>query len=508
MKVLMAAIDSLLGIVSLKKAEGLVLAAGEVPALLLGGGRTPLTMPPLAPSMLEVFVDELLSEAQKEQLRATGAAESGHEVPGTGSFVVRVRTNGGKLSLTAKKGTVTGKGAATKETSAPLPTAPPAPTSDVTQLAPATARAAPLDEALDQAITRRASDLWLSAGAAPVLRIDGELAEVRGASPTPPESLAAFLDPLLDAPRRECLDRTGSVDLSYVRPALRGEPLRFRVNVFRHLGGIGAAFRPIRSEPPSLESLHLPRTLTELVRPRHGLVLMTGATGSGKSTTLTALVDHVNRTRACHVVTLEDPIEYVHRRQRALIHQREIGTHADSFAAGMRAALREAPDLILVGELRDPETIRMALTAAETGHLVLSTLHSGNTRMAIERIVDVFGEGEKVHVRQQLAGSLRYVVTQQLVPGVQGGRLPAVELLSVNAAIAAQIREGRTHMMATQMELDAAEGMISMERALLDLVRSGRVAPEAALDAAPDRPALERLLLERGGAPRRGPGAS
>ena len=205
----------------------------------------------------------------------------------------------------------------------------------------------------------------------------------------------------------------------------------------------------------------------------------------------------MNRTRACHIVTLEDPIEYVYPRRRAVIHQREVGRHVDSFASGLRAALRENPDIILLGEMRDPETIRLALTAAETGHLVLSTLHSGGAVMAIERVVDVFEEAEKLLVRAQLAGVLRQVVAQQLVPGARGGLMPALEVLAVTHAVAAQIREGRTHLVATQMEIGAEQGMIPMERALADLVRGGQVTRAAAFAAAPSPDALERLLGER-----------
>ena len=250
---------------------------------------------------------------------------------------------------------------------------------------------------------------------------------------------------------------------------------RFRANLFRHERGLALALRSIWTEVPTLEQLHLPDSLSELTRHRTGLVLVAGATGAGKSTTLSALLEQVNRTRPCHIVTLEDPIEYLYPRRRAVVHQREVGRHVDSFASGLRAALRENPDIILLGEMRDPETIRLALTAAETGHLVLSTLHSGNAVMAIERIVDVFSENEKLLVRAQLANVLRQVVAQQLVPAAGGGLLPALEILTVTHAVAAQTREGRTHMLGTQMEIGSEQGMIPMHRALADLARSGQI---------------------------------
>jgi twitching motility protein PilT len=298
--------------------------------------------------------------------------------------------------------------------------------------------------------------------------------------------------------RRRQLEASGSVDLS-LAVDLPGdpEPQRVRVNLFRHAGGLAAALRPIWREVPTLEALNLPASLRALLEPRNGLVLVAGPTGAGKSTTLAALLEIVNRTRPCHVITLEDPIEYQYPRRRAVIHQREIGTHVDSFASGLRAALREAPDIVLVGELRDPASIRLALVAAETGHLVLATVHAGSAAMAVGRMVDAFTESERAEVRQQLASAARMIVTQQLVPGAAGGRLPVLEVVTVNHAIATQIRDGRTHLLGTQIELGAESGMVTMERALFDLVRAGRITRAAALDAATDRPSLARLLDER-----------
>jgi twitching motility protein PilT len=311
----------------------------------------------------------------------------------------------------------------------------------------------------------------------------------------------ALLGSLLTEDRRRQLASTGSVDLSVTVSSPRdGEPLRARVNLFRHAGGVAAAVRPIWREVPSLEALNLPATLVALLEPRNGLVLVAGPTGAGKSTTLAALLEHVNRSRACHVITLEDPIEYQYPRRRAVIHQREVGTHVDSFASGLRAALREAPDIILVGELRDPATIRLALVAAETGHLVLATVHAGSAAMAVGRMVDAFSESERAEVRQQLAGATRMIVTQQLVPATAGGRIPVLEVVAVNHAVASQIRDGRTHLLGTQIELGADAGMVAMERALADLVRAGRITRAAALDAAADRTSLARLLDERAAA--------
>jgi len=228
-----------------------------------------------------------------------------------------------------------------------------------------------------------------------------------------------------------------------------------------------------------------------------GLVLLNGPAGSGKSTTLAALVSEINRTRATHVITLEDPIEYLHTPQRSLIHQREVGSHVESFSSGLRAALRESPDVILVGEMRDLETISLALTAAETGHLVLSTLHSGTGAMAIDRIIDVFPDAQQAQVRIQLASVLRAVVTQRLLPAQEPGeRVPAVEVLRASYAIAAQIRERKTHQLATQIQLGQDEGMIPLERSLVELVRTGRITRETALAAARSPEELQRWLKD------------
>ena len=489
----MAAIDSLLGIAEMKKASGVALVTDEVPALLTGGGRMPLTMPPLSATMLEALVDELLDEGQRQQLGQGQPVEAEYK-SAQGSYSVKARVTGGKTSLVVRKGV-----AATAATSPAIPSArppsvAPAPAAaTVTHVLPVAADAG-LAALLARAAAQGASDVVLSAGAPPAMRLRGAWSALSTASLSS-EQLMAFFEPLLGS-RRPLFDRTGSVDLAVTVPSPDGDDpgVRLRVNLFRHANGVAAAVRPIWSAVPTLEALHLPPALLELVRPGSGLVLLTGPTGAGKSTTLAALLDHLNRSRAGHIVTLEDPIEYLYRPRLAIVHQREVGRDVDSFESGLRAALRENPDVLLVGEMRDPQTIRLALTAAETGHLVLSTLHSGNAAMAIERVLDAFTDSEKLFVRQQLAGVLRAVVAQQLLPAVGGGLHPVLEILTVNHAVAAQIREGRTHMLATQMEIGAVEGMVPFARALAELVRAGRVSRAAALAAASDPDAVQAAL--------------
>jgi twitching motility protein PilT len=476
----MAAIGSLLGIVDMKKADGLILATDEVPALLVGSARNQLKMPPLEAPMLAAFLDELLQPELRARLQAAGQVETSHDAGARGTFALSVRVAAGKTTIV-----LTRPGAAS---AAPPPSAPDA--TDREQGA--------LWGVLDRAIARRASDVLLSPGLRPLLRVGGDWIE-GDASPVDPSDIErTFVSPLSEA-RRRTLAESGSVDLALGRTEPgTGAEVRFRVSLFRHHTGLSAAMRFLWTALASLPELNLPAALLPVVDVRHGLVVMTGATGSGKSTTLAALLEHVNRVRACHVITLEDPIEYVFRPRRAIIHQREVGTHVDSFASGLRAALRESPNVILVGEMRDRETIRLALTAAETGHLVMSTLHSGTAALAVDRIVDAFDDAERIEVRQQLSGVLRHVIAQQLVTTPRGERIPVLEMLTVTHAVAAQIREGRTHLIPAQMDVEAGERMGSMERALAELVRAGRLDRQAALDASQRPDEVRRLLDDRG----------
>ena len=305
----------------------------------------------------------------------------------------------------------------------------------------------------------------------------------------------ALAELALTPERRQELERSGSVDLALdLAPGPGARPLRFRVNLFRQQRGLAAAVRPVRSECPTLAQLGLPDDFRQLVQYPSGLVLMTGPTGSGKSTTLAALIEQVNLSAAKHVITLEDPVELQYVSKRSLIHQREVGTDVESFAAGLRAALREDPDIILVGEMRDQDTIAAALTAAETGHLVLSTLHSASAAMAIDRIIDVFPGPKQPQVRLQLAGALRAVVTQVLLPSTQLGRVVAYEKMIVTAAVGSQIREGRAHQIANQIQTGRAEGMMSLDQSLLSLLRANKVTLEAAMAVAPDPEGLRRAM--------------
>jgi len=336
---------------------------------------------------------------------------------------------------------------------------------------------ASLDELLDFAAKRGASDVLLVAGAIPALRINGALAAGPG-DPLEPDDIRALVLPLLGPAQLEELQKRKSVDFGFVRENLG----RFRINLHHQRGTLAASIRLLPSRIPSLESLHLPPSLGKLADRRQGLVLITGPTGCGKTSTLAALVDIVNSHRAAHVVTIEDPVEYQHANRTAIIEQIEIGRDTPDFAGTLRSIVRQTPDVILVGEMRDPETMATALTAAETGHLVLSTLHTNDTIQAVSRILDSFPAANQPQIRQQLSLALLAVIAQQLVPGMDGmSRWPATEVMIATDAVRALIRKGDDHQLRSQISVGRAEGMMTMEQSLADLVRANRIARDTAL---------------------------
>jgi twitching motility protein PilT len=345
-------------------------------------------------------------------------------------------------------------------------------------------------ELLELAAQRRASDLHLAAGLPPLVRVDGRLLALDYEPLTPNECQRIVYDILTDR-QIGVFEDTHELDLSYGVPNLG----RYRVNVYMQRSAVGAALRLIPSEIPSLEALALPRIVHELAEGTSGLVLVTGPTGCGKSTTLANMLDHINRTRECHVMTIEDPIEYLHRHRKAMINQRELGSDTYAFPDALRAVLREDPDVVLVGEMRDLETISAALTIAETGHLVLATLHTRNAPQAVDRIIDVFPPHQQEQVRVLLANTLEAVVAQQLLPryGTKG-RIPALELLVVNAAMRNLIRECKTYQIYSLMDTGAEQGMQTMDKALANLVRRGLVSREEAALRAIDMDNFNRWL--------------
>ena len=352
-----------------------------------------------------------------------------------------------------------------------------------------------IDELLTQLAQWEASDLHLTVGSPPVVRVRGRLEQVENLQPLGPEEAQHLLYCVLSTEQQKILEVNRQIDLSYSIPGVA----RFRVNVYHQRGSLGAAFRLIPEKLKTLEELGLPGTLHELTAKPRGLVLVTGPTGSGKSTTLAALIDEINRTRADHILTIEDPIEFIHPHKRCIVNQREIGSDATGFGDALRAALRQDPDVILLGEMRDLETIATALTAAETGHLVFGTVHTQSAPQTIDRIIDVFPAEQQAQVRIQLASTLQAVVTQTLLPRKDGsGRIAALEILLPDDAVRNLIRQGKTEQVYSVMQTGLARGMQTMEQALSDLVLGDRITQEVAL-AATTRPDQLVGLLERSG---------
>lgn len=329
---------------------------------------------------------------------------------------------------------------------------------------------------LRQAKEMRASDLHLTVGLPPMARVDGSLTPMNDTPLTEEEGrrLAGKLY------GRE-IPESGEADF-----AVTLDDTRLRVNLYYSQGHIAAAVRLLADHIPELTSLGLPPSVLSLTELRRGIVLVTGETGSGKSTTLAALLNEINHTRKCHILTLEDPIEYQYKPDLCLIHQREVGADTADYAQGLRAALREDPDIILIGEMRDPETIETALTAAETGHLVFATLHTNSASDAADRIVSVFPEGRQQQIRMQLSMTLKAVIAQQLLPKTGGGRALACEVMIVNAAIRNLLREGKTPQIAGTIATSARDGCVSMDHMLLRLVQEGKLAKDVACAAAQD----------------------
>jgi len=482
----MSAIRSLLRVMTLRDAEAIVLEAGKVPSLRRRGHVEALAMPELEAQLLAEFAAPLVA---------------GHEWPvnttfqdpdGT-SYQCTIEKVSSGLRIVARKAkppaAVPPPAAAEAKPTAwwakpatAKPAARPA-IPESSERAEADGRVADglarLARLLEQPVAiargRGASDVILSTGQAPRVRLDGRV-----------EAIELGID---DGDLAACVVALGS----NTDHSIELDGTRVRVNVFDHLNGYAVAARLIRDRVPSLADLALPAELGTVVDHRDGLVLVCGPTGSGKSTTLAALIDLLDQRRAAHVITLEDPIEYRFSPRRCVIHQRELGAHVPTFAAGLRAALREAPDVILLGELRDKDTIAAALTAAETGHLVLATLHAPNAAGAIDRMIDAFPDTHQRQIRWQLASVLRTVITQFLLPRRDGGRAPAYEIVPVTVAVANIMRKGDLHTLPTAIQSGREAGMIPLERSLARLIDSGTVSPQVVKKIAADHDLLAAL---------------
>ncbi len=347
-----------------------------------------------------------------------------------------------------------------------------------------------IDELLELVVENNASDLHVAVGLPPVLRIDGELKLARYETFTPPIVQRIIYDFLSDD-QIQRFETQLELDCSYAMRKIA----RFRVNVFRDRGNVAAAFRLIPTQIPTIKQLGLPPIVEELAERRRGLLLTTGPTGSGKSTTQAALIDKINRERAEHIITIEDPLEYLHQHRKCIINQREVGEDTHSFANALRSALREDPDILLVGEMRDLETIQLAITAAETGHLVLATLHTNNAAESVDRAIDVFPPTQQEQIRVMLSNNLVGILSQQLLPRAgQPGRVAAVEVMIATSAIRNLIRENKAFQMASIIQTSADVGMQTMDQALRDLHQQGIITLEVAMNRAHNPAELEKLL--------------
>lgn len=346
-----------------------------------------------------------------------------------------------------------------------------------------------IQEYLEIVVKKEASDLHIIAGAPAMIRVDGSLMPVSPAALSPEETETLIFE-LLSPEQKEMLLVNKELDFSFAL----GDLARFRVNAYFQKGYLSAALRLITSYIKSIEELSLPRICHNFSKLRQGFILVTGPTGHGKSTTIASMINEINQTKACHIVTIEDPIEYVYPKGKSLVSQREMHLDTHSWEVALRSVLREDPDVVLVGEMRDFETIASAITVAETGHLVFATLHTNSAAQSIDRIIDVFPENQQAQVRMQLASTIAGIISMRLVPAIGGGRLPACEILLTSSAVQTAIREGKSHMIDNIIQTSGEGGMILMDASLAFLVRAGRISMDIARTYSLRPEELDRLV--------------
>ncbi len=346
-----------------------------------------------------------------------------------------------------------------------------------------------MKELLDLAIKHKASDLHLTVGVPPVLRVDGRLSSVPNKALLNLDAVTKLIQSFMTEEQMKVLQVKKEIDFSFGY-----QDTRFRTNSYYQKGNIAASLRLISKEIKSISELNLPPILEKFTTPSQGFFIVTGPTGHGKSTTLAAMVNHINNSRSEHIITIENPIEYIFEHKKSIISQREVGSDTNSFARALRSSLREDPNVVLVGEMRDLETIDAALTLAETGHLVFTTLHTNSAAQTTDRVIDVFPPHQQQQVRMQLANVLLGVISQRLIPRTKGGRIVACEVMMANSAVRANIREGKTHQLPNIIQTSASEGMISMDKVLAELVSKGEITIDNALNWALDPKAFKMMV--------------
>lgn len=348
-----------------------------------------------------------------------------------------------------------------------------------------------IEEIMKTAKEAGASDVHITVGIPPKMRVNGNLVTMNYAKMMPADTLSVLLE-IMTETQRERFEERGEYDMSFSIPELG----RYRVNAYKQRGSVALALRLVGTKVPSPESLGVPESVVNLYERKRGLILVTGPTGSGKSTTLAAIIDKINNKRDAHVITLEDPIEYLHQHKMAMVNQREIGLDSQNYANALRAALREDPDVILVGEMRDFETISVAITAAETGHLVLSTLHTIGAASTVDRVIDVFPPHQQQQIRVQFANVLEAIISQQLIPTLDGnGRVAAFEVLHANHAVRNLIREGKSHQLTSIMQTNRKLGMMTMDEAIIQLYYESKINREMAIQFAQDPDNMNTKLM-------------
>lgn len=476
----MPQIDRLLSALVASRADALELVDGEPATLITAGERRPATRQPLTAAQILGIVREVAPADVAAGLGAAQPAEFRY-VGGEGAFAVRVTRFGDRWGATL----AAAPGATPPATPTPLATTPAGPSADAPRAA--------MDRLLRALVAARGSDLHLRVGEPPVVRASGEL-ERLDEPPLDAAALEAMLVSVMPERDRAQYTATGDADYAYEIDGVA----RFRANALRDRHGPAGVFRVIPATVVSVEEMGLSGEVQQLCHLTKGLVLVTGPTGSGKSTTLCAMVDLVNRSRADHILTIEDPIEFVHPNKRCLVTQRQVGVHTASFKSALRAALREDPDVILVGELRDLETISIAIETAETGHLVFGTLHTTTAAGTVDRIIDQFPADRQAQIRVMLSESLKGVISQTLCRKVGGGRAAAREVLLATPAISNLIREGKTYQIPSIMQTSKKLGMVTLNDALLELVDAKAVEPREAWTKAVEKAGFVQALRTRG----------
>jgi len=469
----MATLDKILAAMGQVGADALEMPAGEIPFFRTAEGNRPVTKAPIPQANLLAYLKEVSPSdigALLDELRPCRFLY--------GEYTVAVDFTASGLLVRVTRAQ------ASQPAAAPLPAIP------STGSISAPEGAAPLDRLLYEMVSSGASDLHISSGEPPLLRVDGQIRRLGDRAALSAEEVRTLLLPICPGRNREEFEASNDTDFAYEIGGLA----RFRVNYFMDRLGMGGVFRQIPSRVPTVEELGLPKAVVDLCWLSKGLVLVTGPTGSGKSTTLAALVDFINRNRTDHMITIEDPVEFVHGNRKCLINQRQVGVHTQSFKRALRAALREDPDIVLVGELRDLETIAIALETAETGHLVFGTLHTTTAPSTIDRIIDQFPADRQAQVRVMLSESLKGVIAQTLCRKIGGGRVAALEVLLINASMANLIREGKTFQIPSIMQTQKSLGNVTLNDALLELAKAGTVEPREAYLKSVDKSGLKALF--------------